>query len=388
MKLILAFTKVCLGITLVISGVHFLPKQAWSQQLCVVTGCITDADCLAFNCPGCYSCIGAPGSCQPDPGKCDDGNACTQDECLPPNAPFFPDLFTPQGCIHTSLALPPPLDPNLATECYLCEFDGNGICEPASGETCANSSDCRDPESAACATPATPQACNTQNIAIFGDPFRLDACSDGDVCTDNLCAVAGGPVACDNPPLDCEQFFADGCCPNANCTPPRPEDQGVCSDADPNFQICDPDCWPAPVCGDEFVQPPGETCDDGLPGADAGIRPDGVTPVSKTDCRDPNATNPCTYCGDGILDSPSEQCDGTDLGACTTCSGNCTCGIIPPTGLCIFGSGFGSGENAPVCGQCSLNKNAVEAPGSIGVWSLMAFAFFTASMVLRRRAGR
>jgi hypothetical protein len=70
---------------------------------------------------------------------------------------------------------------------------------------------------------------------------------------------------------------------------------------------------PAPACGDEIVNQPGEACDGG---------------------DRPACTGPCTpdcqcapVCGDGVVDPATEACDGADAAACPgLCLVDCTCG--------------------------------------------------------------
>ncbi len=381
----------------------FASGQAWSGTQCTFND--PNDDCQDNGFPPCYQC-NANNFCEPTDSLCDDGNPCTIDDCS--DDPTI-------GCVYqTPVATG---DTTLPAECYICEptengIDiNNGVCDSGAGEDCqSDPDDCLiigftcDPDSpnpplpapggfVDSITPPTDQITNCEiGITIVLDTtlsFETVACEDADRCTDNICSFVvttppqaftpGQQGVCSNPPIGCERV-SDGCCP-AGCVGPG---FGVdCPGSVQPVLDCDPDCWPVQSCGDSLVEAP-ETCDD-LPSGNAGIDPSGQ-PVPNSACRDPGTQNECTYCGDGILDSPSEQCDGTDLGQCTTCSGNCTCGIIPPAGICIFGSGFGSGENAPVCGQCSLNKNAVEAPGT-GALGVIALAILLTGLMFRRARG-
>ncbi|TMA57312.1 MAG: hypothetical protein E6J75_07895, partial [Deltaproteobacteria bacterium] len=77
---------------------------------------------------------------------------------------------------------------------------------------------------------------------------------------------------------------------------------------------------PPPICGDGVVNQPTERCD----GAARGACPGGCTP----DC-----TCATTFCGDGVIDQPTEQCDGTDAAACPgRCGANCRCPGPPRCG--------------------------------------------------------
>ncbi len=342
--------------------------------------------CQQFGFPACYECspVGTPNDCIPDNTFCDDGNACTLDECvqgfqpIPGNPPI-------NGCSNTSLALAG--DPNLPIECYVCEptengvVVDNGVCDRAVGEDCASDPDeCLVPGETCVFPNSVPPVPVCDNAVPDATPLPWGACEDGDRCTEDLCGFSTplDDFFCTNPDKGCLPD-ADGCCPQGCVGPISPATCRQVTGAP--IPGCDPDCWPPQDCGDGLVEPP-ETCDDNANVGDSGVAPDGSA-VPDSACRDPGTQNECTYCGDGILDSPSEQCDGTDLGQCTTCSGNCTCGLIPQAGLCIFGGGFGSGQNAPLCGQCSLNKNAVEAPGT-GALGMTALAIMLAGLMFRR----
>jgi hypothetical protein len=130
-------------------------------------------------------------------------------------------------------------------------------------------------------------------------------------------------------------------------------------------ETCDPDCWPAQDCGDGLVEAP-ETCDDNADTGVAGVRPNG-SDVSNADCRDPGTTNECTYCGDGIRDIGSEECDGADDDACEFgCATDCTCNPEPVFNPCLQGSGNVFGDNGnDNCKDfaCSLNQDSTMSFG-------------------------
>jgi cysteine-rich repeat protein len=93
-----------------------------------------------------------------------------------------------------------------------------------------------------------------------------------------------------------------------------------------NGDGCETDCTATPVCGDNEVNRPEETCD----GTDDA--------VCTGDCRAPGTTDECTCCGDGVLQASSgEECDGVDDAACPgQCTANCTCpqACCFPDGTC------------------------------------------------------
>ena len=90
-----------------------------------------------------------------------------------------------------------------------------------------------------------------------------------------------------------------------------------------------------PVCGDDLVNAPDETCD-----------PPGSTLSNGNTCR-----GDCTYCGDGIVDS-GEACDDGNTNNNDTCSNSCT---INP--LCGDGTINASGETCDPPGSTQSNGN-------------------------------
>ena len=88
------------------------------------------------------------------------------------------------------------------------------------------------------------------------------------------------------------------------------------------YNGCTPDCKWGPYCGDGVVQSPQEECDLGTKANTSGYGLDGCTPG----CKKPH------YCGDGIVDvNEGEQCDlgannGPAPSCCTaTCQANIDC---------------------------------------------------------------
>jgi hypothetical protein len=324
--------------------------------------------------PSCFTCQST--SCVPVDSLCDDGDACTQDTCA------INESVGPFGCFHQSLLASAAT--NLPTECYICEPTANnvsvhnGICDDAAGENCQN-----DPEDCgivgfSCGTPSSPlpslffvnsstgnnydTTCKAGTTLSFNSDvtFSTVSCEDGDRCTQNICTFVAGnynandPGVCSNPPITACSPVSDGCCP-AGCVGPV---FGQSCPVGVTATTCDPDCCSPEVCGngDSEVQAP-ETCDDSLPSGEAGINPNGQA-VSNAECRDPGTPNECSYCGDGIVDSPTEECDGTAPNNCGTAG----CDIA--TCLCIQQQpGFLEGDGVGIS-TCSLNKNATMPPAA------------------------
>ncbi len=311
--------------------------------------------CQLAGFPSCFIC--EQGNCVPDDGFCNDRNDCTVDDCIDQAGPVVGII---NGCSNISLVLGGETD--LPAECFICEpteneIDiDNGICDRSAGEDCSNSPDCQSPGET-CATPVDP----ANDCEPVGG---LPACSDGDVCTTDLCIdLEIGGAVCQISEKNCSPVIADGCCPSG-CVGP---DVGIdCRSS--GLNNCDPDCWPTQDCGDGLVQP-SETCDDNTDTGVAGVNPDG-TDVPNADCRNPGTANECTYCGDGIQDVGSEECDGDDDAACTAgCDTDCTCLSV---GVDLEGSG------------CALNPIAAAFPGHFG-WILMLLLSGSAFYIWKRK---
>lgn len=339
-------------------GMHFYhapPAQAQPSVTC--TGG-TDDECHNAGLPLCWECVNFV--CVPSQIFCDDGNPCTSEEC-DPNPQFPPPInqFLP-GCIITPLF--PTGDGSLPPECFVCEPTennvtiNNGVCDSGAGENCNNSPvDCLDAPD--CVFPNSPIPNPVCDISPNDPPIEWGPCFDGDLCTDNLCSfdIPSDDFICTNPAKTCNST-SDACCPAGCVGPPLGDTCPVAVATN-----CDPDCWPPQECGDEVVQPP-ETCDDSVPGPDAGVRPNGQA-VDDATCRDQGAVAECTYCGDNIIQTAAgEQCDGTQVSACGeggTCNTDCTCAEQPPTGVCLTGSGNIWDTVRADCADCQLNKNAL-----------------------------
>ena len=206
--------------------------------------------------------------------------------------------------------------------------------------------------------------------------------------------IAGGSrswamrnIACEG----CGQAFV-GSCPDGVCSgseqcgpdnfdPNCMADCGTCDTCDEDNLVdppltpgnCEPgednsnciDCF----CGDQALRDPPEECDPPFMGLrpncdDHGFHSDPV------DCFPPGSANECTYdtsncreCGDGVVNDPTEECDGADLGAqpdcpdhgsyqpgpvgCTACSYD--------TSVCV---------PIPVCGDNTINQAFEECDGA------------------------
>jgi hypothetical protein len=172
---------------------------------CVVLNCATklSADKCTMN----QVCDEVANACVDVPVNCDDGNACTEDKCVPG-----------QGCVYTPLNCTSPCkiascDPKLG-----CQYT-DVVCDD--GNLCSN--DYCDPATSKCV-------------------YEPVVCDDGDACTQNLCDPLTG---CNySTPVDCEDGSictinscdsAIGCINNTvTCDQLKPNITSICQEA-----VCD-----------------------------------------------------------------------------------------------------------------------------------------------------
>jgi hypothetical protein len=201
-----------------------------------------------------------------------------------------------------------------------------------------------------------------------GSPFKLAAQFAGkymplDIAVPNPGTYAGMVVVLGGVGTYCTNFggSAGGSFVTNNATNfrvTRPTTEGTCPSG-------------TPVCGDNQVDSPFETCDGTNDGACPGL------------CGANGLACLCPFCGDATID-PGESCDTSgNLGACTEgCSFQCTCttcgnGIVEtPAEHCEPGQPFQCSEGScgtpgnpdqcecPVCGDDVVNLPAEQCDGT------------------------
>jgi hypothetical protein len=284
--------------------------------------CVTDADCDDF-----------PNTCNEDrctqvasdrfacfhPNDCDDGNACTVDDCIP---------F--QHCTSHDNS-------------FRCD-DGlfcNGVetCDPTFGCRRGTPPNCDD--GVAC----TVDACNEESDRCDHTPDHA-ACSDGDACTTDICDAVSG---CTHTATVCNDFDActtDSCDRTTGCVYTAIS----CNDSN---ECTDDTCNPAVGC--VFVPDNSNFCDDGDPCTIEGCE-SGACVVSGPACADGDR---CT----------ADSCDPV-TGACShdfVCEGICrtagfwgnrfnmTDAVIDAAGGCL-----------EVCGQSICGTTDVDLQNTLG----------------------
>jgi hypothetical protein len=284
------------------------------------------------------------------PLACDDGNPCTNDSCNPAS-----------GCVFA-----PNTNPcNDNNPCTTGDACAEGSCKPGGPTDCSDGNVC------------TTDLCNQQLGCIY--QLNTNPCDDGNACTSgDLCGSgsckAGVPVSCDDgnacttdscdPVLGCAHVNnTNPCNDNNNCTTNDHCSAGFCTgslpanclDTNPcTDDLCDPvtGCYHTfntAACSDNNQCTTGDTCGSGV-----------CFPGQPTNCND---GNPCTNdtCSNqnGCQHQPVQwNAPCNDGNACTTgeaChNGQCNGG---QTTQCGDGNPCTTDSCDPVTGQCAHANN-------------------------------
>jgi len=166
-----------------------------------------------------------PSGCLLDENLCDDGDACTNDICLPTGE-----------CAHNPVDCD---DGNICTE---------DICAPAEGcvYTSIDGIPCDDGN--ACTDPDTCQSTFCVGQQVVGCCLSDLDCDDGDNCTVDTCS---GDNTCSNVPVDCtvaDKCLVGFCDPSSglcDTTPTNCDDSNDCTD---DFCHSDTGCYSVAIC--------------------------------------------------------------------------------------------------------------------------------------------
>ena len=267
---------------------------------------------LGDNCKGGACTVGIP-------KDCNDNNVCTDDLCdkvkgCNPN-------FNSKACD----------DGNACTQSDICKF---GDCE-GSAVNCNDSNVCTNDacdSKKGCVNTGNSGQCNDNNACTMNDSCKNSACGgpavdcdDGTVCTDDTCDKLQGCVHSPNVALcpDSDACTTGETCKNGNCV----KKAVVCDD------------------GNECTL---DTC-DGVKGCQV------ANVVDKTPC---NAgakwcivgkCSPLFYCGDGMVNQVSEECDDGNLVDNDGCSNACKANVPASFTLSPCGA---TGPKGPTQAQC------------------------------------
>ena len=307
------------------------------------------------------------------PLLCDDGNACTDDSC---------DKL--KGCKHAANSGPC----SDGSECTLNDVCKNAACTPGPAKECDDSNTC------------TTDACDAVNGCFFSNNAMpcsdKDACTLNDTCSFGSC-IGGEPPVCDdgNGCTDdsCDKFkgckhaqIFGGCndgnacslfdqCKNSICTPGAPkncDDGKVCTTdtCDPvlscqnvnNSNACDDGtaCTNQDACANSLCAGKAIVCDDGNPcTTDSCDKFAGCQVKVVADNQDCSVdgkkwckTGVCiakVFCGDGVVNQVSEDCDDGNLVDSDACSNLCKNNISVNVQFTTCGA---TGLSGPSQGQC------------------------------------
>ncbi len=253
----------------------------------------------------------AGGACLGKAVSCDDANPCTSDSCKAPG-----------GCSHT------PVTGN-------CD-DGNACTQNDTclGNTCVGTAvACND------GNPCTSDGCDMVKNPLTGCVHLPAAgtCSDGDVCTIGDVCLSG---ICTGGPIDCTDGLVctdDLCDPAGGCV--HLVNTAACDDGDP--------CTTGDTCNAKVCAGKPVACDDGKPCTlDSCTAAEGcVHTLAQGLCNDGNTCTQDTCQGDGTCAhtaTPGGACD--DGQACTT--GETCAGSVCGNGLPLLWSTLVSGGSS------------------------------------------
>lgn len=302
-------------------------------------GCSPDGQCLGDHDGGNPACL-----CAGDDANCADGLSCTTGVCKPDGSCSF--LIKPGFC-------------KVGGACYAAGANGPNnaclVCDPATSKTSFKSVTCDDSNSCTDDICAPAQGCTATNN-------DLNACSDGDPCTQDDHCDAGacvGSCACKSD-AQCEltQPAADSCrrwaCQGYQCIQVADSAQDGSSCDDGKFCTVDETCQGGSCQGgapkdcsglgdgkcvvgacdegvDQCAQQPkadGDSCSDGDPCTQGDACADGTCAGSAIDCSDLEGPCHIAACVAGACKktaTPGAACDDqeacTELDVCGTAGG-------------------------------------------------------------------
>ncbi len=273
--------------------------------------CNSDADCPNGVTCGGRRCIGGTASGTPcaNAEDCPGGGVCDRPG----------EASRPNGCSN-GVCVANPADPDNPNE-GRCELGPNdNLCSIETFRGCVNSADCNPPPAGNCATCVPNQTCTVRRRECFLDPIvrtgmagTQDAVLAATFCISPTRSPAVNSVSGLPGPgallLPVSIFRGSEMCGNGTqdageeCDPPM---DGACPGA------CQPDCTCGPFCGDQMINQPTEQCDAPQLGT--------CTAGCEADCT-------CTpVCGNGVKEGAEECDDGDDVACPGACQGDCTCG--------------------------------------------------------------
>jgi len=310
-------------------------------------------------------CDGVDSDCngETDEGTCEDKNVCTKDSCNPAFA-----IDGEEGCVHKPVDVQCDADGSECTENDKCT---KGKCTPGKPKGCADGNPCTDDgcmKGGGCIFSNNTDPCDDGQKCTVGDKCKVGKCSSGSLkscddkngCTQDNCNIQTGKCAYNGVPFEGSPCDADGSictqadkCVSGKCTPGKLlkcDDGNPCtSDAcdtknackfTPNNEKCDDGdaCTIDDVCLKEKCIAKPKSCSDGNAcTTDTCDKKKGCAHAEDMNlklCGDGKVCmgNTCkaTVCGDGIVHTAVEKCDGANVVAnnCNTVLGNGSFGSL------------------------------------------------------------
>ena len=282
--------------------------------------------------------------------QCDDGKACTTDECAGKD-----------GCKATNLATGTCDDGDKCTGDGACK---DGVCLPGTATTCDDANVCTgdscDKATGMCknATATDGGACDDGNPCMTGEACKTGVCmagaamdcDDKNVCTDDMCDIKDGKCKTLNNTRPCTDDNActiSDTCKDAACMP------GAATSCDDNNACTDDSCdTKTGKCASANNTKPctdGDGCTVGDVCKDAACMPGAVTA-----CDDKNA------CTDDSCDSKTGNCVATNNTKPCDDASKCTLQDACKNGACAGGA-------APVCDDSKpcTDNNCDKATGCV-----------------------
>lgn len=322
---------------------------------CTFDYCVPESGCVFDLLEGCQACV--------SDAQCDDGNICTQDECVgahpegQQDAAYMTDGFHHPSsyCTYKSMCTPCAADEDCLLASEPCS--GEAYCDMDSGYCEFAGTDCDDND------PCTVDLCSPESGQCIHDPLadccQQDTdCVDFDPCTGRYCDLE--TLSCQFPDYVCDDWdpcTADACDGDGQCTHLA-------------LPGCDKVCWTDLDCRYNQVQP------------DLCLQPKCILDAQQNVCVFDDLMcedlRPCTFnlCVEEIgcqyLPDPDCQapCDGPDDPACQVDSPCYTGFCDPDTGLCkVEPIGCDVGEACVSNDQCddedlcTLDRCALNAQG-------------------------
>lgn len=189
----------------------------------------------------------------------------------------------------------------------------------------------------------------TDTCDIDMSACTVNVCGDGKVGGDEWCDTTAFMAGLDTCEKVSSKYLGGTLKCNANCTIDDSQCKRKCGDGK-----LDEDEWCDPNGGNPIFLKDGDTCDDWIKGT-SGIL--GCTPTCEVDTSQCVA-KPTAYCGDGIVNTAAEECDGgsfmLDVTSCNEYSKQYTSGNLKCTNDCKIDV---SGCYAPKCNNNILDDN-------------------------------